>query len=181
VLKVDFGVHVRGRILDSAFTLIWEPTYEKLVEAVKAATDTGVRVGHAPQSVFAFLADSCLRKQGSMCDWGSWVQQFKRQWNPTKSKSMARCSQVSRVFGGFIVLLMAFHRSVKTIENLSGHTISTYQVHGGGKSVPLVRTEDQTKMEEGEYFAIETFGSTGRGRIVECVSGTRCFIGVSLG
>lgn len=34
----------------------------------------------------------------------------------------------------------------------------------------LVKNEDQTKMEEGEYFAIETFGSTGRGRIVEGVS-----------
>ena len=45
VLKVDIGVHVKGRILDSAFTMIWEPTYEKLVEAVKAATNTGVRVG----------------------------------------------------------------------------------------------------------------------------------------
>ena len=44
VLKVDFGVHVKGRIVDSAFTLIWEPTYEKLVEAVKAATNTGIRV-----------------------------------------------------------------------------------------------------------------------------------------
>ena len=34
----------------------------------------------------------------------------------------------------------------------------------------LVKNEDQTKMEEGEYFAIETFGSTGRGRVVENVS-----------
>ena len=34
----------------------------------------------------------------------------------------------------------------------------------------LVKNEDQTKMEEGEYFAIETFGSTGRGRVVESVS-----------
>ena len=25
-------------------------------------------------------------------------------------------------------------------------------------------------MEEGEYFAIETFGSTGRGRVIESVS-----------
>lgn len=33
----------------------------------------------------------------------------------------------------------------------------------------LVNNEDQTKMEEGEYFAIETFGSTGRGRVVENV------------
>jgi methionyl aminopeptidase len=57
---------------------------------------------------------------------------------------------------------------VKVIENLSGHSINPYQIHGG-KSVLLVKSDDQTKMEEGEYYAIETFGSTGRGRIVENV------------
>jgi methionine aminopeptidase len=45
VLKVDFGVQVKGRIVDSAFTLTWEHTYDTLIEAVKAATDTGIRVG----------------------------------------------------------------------------------------------------------------------------------------
>lgn len=44
VLKVDFGVHVNGRIVDSAFTMNFEHTYDKLLEAVKAATDTGIRV-----------------------------------------------------------------------------------------------------------------------------------------
>ena len=44
VLKVDFGVHVNGRIVDSAFTLTFDHTYDKLVEAVQAATETGVRV-----------------------------------------------------------------------------------------------------------------------------------------
>ena len=58
---------------------------------------------------------------------------------------------------------------MKPIENLSGHSIGIYQIHGG-KSVLLVKNEDQTKMEEGDYFAIETFGSTGRGRVVESVS-----------
>lgn len=43
-MKVDFGVHVNGRILDSAFTLEFGHTYDKLLEAVRAATDTGVRV-----------------------------------------------------------------------------------------------------------------------------------------
>lgn len=52
---------------------------------------------------------------------------------------------------------------------MSGHSINTYQIHGG-KSVLLVKNDDPTKMEEGEYFAIETFGSTGRGRIIESVS-----------
>jgi len=44
VLKIDIGVHVKGRIVDSAFTLNFEPTYDTLLEAVKASTDTGVRV-----------------------------------------------------------------------------------------------------------------------------------------
>ena len=44
IMKVDIGVHVKGRIVDSAFTLSWNPEYEKLLEAVKAATNTGIRV-----------------------------------------------------------------------------------------------------------------------------------------
>lgn len=52
---------------------------------------------------------------------------------------------------------------VKAVRDLSGHNIRQYQIHGG-KSIPFVKTKDQTKMEEGEVFAIETFGSTGRGK-----------------
>jgi methionyl aminopeptidase len=52
--------------------------------------------------------------------------------------------------------------SVRPIENLSGHSIKPYRIHGG-KSPLLVRNSDPTKMEEGGFFAIETFGSTGRG------------------
>lgn len=53
VLKVDIGVHVNGRICDSAFTLTFEPTYNKLLEAVKAATDTGIRVNHNISTVLS--------------------------------------------------------------------------------------------------------------------------------
>lgn len=56
---------------------------------------------------------------------------------------------------------------VKSIRNLNGHNITPYQIHGG-KSVPIVKgTEAGVKMEEGELFAIETFGSTGRGVVIE--------------
>jgi methionyl aminopeptidase len=55
---------------------------------------------------------------------------------------------------------------VKPIRNLCGHNISPYTIHGG-KSVPIVKSNDDTKMEEGELFAIETFGSTGRGVVYE--------------
>jgi methionine aminopeptidase len=53
---------------------------------------------------------------------------------------------------------------VKCIRNLNGHNIGQWQIHYG-KSVPIVKSNDQTKMEEGEVFAIETFGSTGNGYV----------------
>ena len=60
--------------------------------------------------------------------------------------------------------------SVKSIRNLTGHSINPYVIHGG-KSVPIVKGQDNgEKMEEGEYFAIETFGSTGNGWVRDDVS-----------
>ncbi|OQR68186.1 methionine aminopeptidase 2-like [Tropilaelaps mercedesae] len=53
---------------------------------------------------------------------------------------------------------------VKCIRNLNGHSIAPYRIHAG-KTVPIVKGGEQTRMEEGEVFAIETFGSTGRGMV----------------
>ncbi|KAH9858343.1 peptidase M24A methionine aminopeptidase [Lenzites betulinus] len=130
VLKVDIGVHVKGRILDSAFTLTFDPTYEKLLEAVKAATDTGVRE-----------AGIDVR----LGELAGYIQETMESYEVEVNGKML---------------------PVKPIENLSGHSIKPYQIHGS-KSVLLVKNDDQTKMEEGEYFAIETFGSTGRGKVIE--------------
>ncbi|RDB28836.1 Methionine aminopeptidase 2, partial [Hypsizygus marmoreus] len=130
VLKVDIGVHVKGRIADSAFTMTFDHKYDKLLEAVKAATDTGIREAGI---------DVRLGELGGL------IQETMESYEVE--------------IGGKVY-------PVKPIENLSGHSINPYQIHGG-KSVLLVKNNDQTKMEEGDYFAIETFGSTGRGRIVE--------------
>ena len=51
---------------------------------------------------------------------------------------------------------------IKCIRNLNGHSISPYQIHSG-KTVPIVKGGEKTLMEEDEFYAIETFGSTGRG------------------
>ncbi|KAJ9097225.1 hypothetical protein QFC21_004894 [Naganishia friedmannii] len=140
VMKVDFGVHVKGRIVDSAFTLNFEPTYDTLLEAVKAATDAGIRE-----------AGIDVR----LCEIGDAVQEVMESYEVE--------------VGGKIY-------PVKAIANLNGHSIAPYSIHGGhdgisGKSVPIVKMHgsqrDETKMEEGEYYAIETFGSTGRGRVIE--------------
>lgn len=140
VLKVDFGIHVKGRIVDSAFTLNWEPTWDRLLDAVKDATNTGIAA-----------AGIDVR----LCDIGEAIQE---------------------VMESYEVEVNGKVHQVKSIKNLNGHSIVPYVIHGGkdgnpGKSVPIVKQYgdrmDTTRMEEGEYFAIETFGSTGAGRVIE--------------
>lgn len=86
--------------------------------------------------------------------------------------------------------------AVKPIRNLNGHSIGQYRIHAG-KTVPIVKGGEATRMEvslshfhelliqtlvvfiktyilslqEGEVYAIETFGSTGKGVVhddMEC-------------
>ncbi|KAF7327009.1 Methionine aminopeptidase 2 [Mycena kentingensis (nom. inval.)] len=133
ILKVDIGVHVKGRILDSAFTMSWAPEYQQLLDAVQAATNTGIREAGI---------DVRLGELGGLIE---------------ETMTSYEVEIGGKVF------------PVKPISTLCGHTITPYNIHGGatGKSIPSVKTNDQTKMEEGEYYAVETFGSTGRGRVIE--------------
>jgi len=73
---------------------------------------------------------------------------------------------VEEVMESFEVELDGKTYPVKCVRNLNGHSMGPYQIHAG-KSVPIVKGGDATKMEEGEFYAIETFGSTGRGHVVE--------------
>ncbi|KAB0340001.1 hypothetical protein FD754_023484 [Muntiacus muntjak] len=59
---------------------------------------------------------------------------------------------------------------LKPIRNLNGHSIGPYRIHAG-KTVPILKGGEATRMEEGEVYAIETFGSTGKGVVhddMEC-------------
>ncbi|OIW29010.1 peptidase M24A, methionine aminopeptidase [Coniochaeta ligniaria NRRL 30616] len=128
VMKVDIGVHVNGRIVDSAFTVAFNPVYDPLLEAVKEATNAGIREAGIDVRVG---------------DLGGIIQE---------------------VMESYEVEIGGTTYPVKSIRNLNGHTINHYSIHGG-KSVPIVKSKDQTKMEEGDVFAIETFGSTGLGHV----------------
>ena len=52
---------------------------------------------------------------------------------------------------------------IKSVTNLTGHSIKEYQIHAG-KQVPNCHAPRYNdRIEEGEVFAIETFASTGSG------------------
>lgn len=122
VMKVDFGVHINGRIVDSAFTMAFEEKFDPLLEAVKAATNAGVK---------AAGIDARLGEIGGI---------------------------IQEVMESYEVELNGTMYPVKAIRNLNGHTIKPFSIHGD-KSVPIVKSNDQTRMEEGDVFAVETFGS----------------------
>jgi len=43
VCKIDFGTHIGGRIIDSAFTIAFNPEYDNLLMAAKEATNAGIK------------------------------------------------------------------------------------------------------------------------------------------
>jgi len=56
---------------------------------------------------------------------------------------------------------------VRPVLNLNGHTIEQYKIHGG-KYVPITkRSGNRDRMVEGEFYAIETFATTGNGYVRE--------------
>jgi len=131
VVKIDFGTHVNGHIVDSAFTMSFNPKFDKLIEAAKEATNAGIKE-----------AGIDVR----LCDIGAVIHE---------------------VYDSYEIELDGKTHQIKPIRNLNGHSIERYRIHAG-KSVPIVRgSGDQTKMEEGEHFAIETFCSTGKGYVNE--------------
>lgn len=134
VCKIDFGTHVNGHIIDCAFTVAFNPKYDKLKEAVRAATNAGIKE-----------AGIDVR----LCDIGETVQE---------------------VMESYEIDLDGKTYQIKPIRNLNGHSIAPYRIHAG-KSVPIVKGAEATRMEEGELYAIETFGSTGKGVVhddMEC-------------
>ncbi|XP_011306767.1 methionine aminopeptidase 2 [Fopius arisanus] len=126
ITKIDFGTHINGRIIDCAFTLAFNPKFDKLIEAVRDATNTGIKAAGIDVQ---------------LCDVGAAVQE---------------------VMESYEVEIDGKTYQVKSIRNLNGHSILPYRIHAG-KTVPIVRGGEATRMEENEFYAIETFGSTGRG------------------
>ena len=128
VMKIDIGVHVNGLIVDSAFTMAFDPMYDNLLAAVKDATNTGVRE-----------AGIDVR----LGELGGYIQETMESYE---------CEINGKTY------------PIKSIRNIGGHSILPYCIHGT-KSIPSIATGDITKMEEGDVFAIETFGTTGTGRV----------------
>ena len=131
VMKIDYGSHVDGLMTDCAFTVAFNPRYDPLLEAVKEATNTGIKEAGI-DSIFSEIGE-----------------------------------RIQETMESFEVTIGNKTFPVKCVENLCGHSMEPYKIHAG-KSVNIVRNDQCcVRMVEGEQYAIETFGTTGKGRVYE--------------
>ena len=71
---------------------------------------------------------------------------------------------IQEVFDAGTIEINGKIHQIKPITNLSGHLMRPYTIHAG-KSIPICKGGTPGKMEQGELYACETFGSTGKGRV----------------
>ena len=126
VCKIDYGVHINGIIIDSAFTLSFNPIYDKLLQASKESTELAIKMS-GPDTILGEI--------------GTAVQENIESYE--------------------IELNNKTHH-IKSVKTLTGHQINPYQIHGK-KSVPNFSINYPERMKPDEFYAIETFASSGTG------------------
>jgi len=128
VCSIDYGVHVNGHIIDSAFTINPNQKYQKLLESSYEAVH---------QTLKTIGSDVLLNELSDNIE------------------EIVKSYEVED--GGKLI-------PVKPIDNVCGHNILPWQIHGG-KSIYAQRhpSQENQRVEAGDVFAVEVFTSTGDG------------------
>ena len=149
VVKVDIGVHINGRIIDSAFTHIVtdqpgvhdkDNIYNSVLEASRESVLCAIKMAGPEQRLDEI------------------------------SESIDEIIQSHEVdMGGESI-------PIKSVEGIGGHNIKQYQIHGGKLilSRPDYEIQGDQRMEEDEIYAIETYATTGFGVMTQNSEMPRC-------
>lgn len=145
LIKIDWGVHINGAITDGAFSFSFSDKYDKLIQASEDATNSAIKMSGPG----AYLGDIG--------------------------------SHIEEVIESYELELDGKTYPLKSIGDLCGHQIGKYQIHCG-KTVPNIKfmplmkppLREKYRMEEGEVYAIETFPTTGSGKVFEDKTPNEC-------
>jgi methionyl aminopeptidase len=135
VVKFDFGVHVEGCIIDSAFTHIVgakeDDPYNELLNASKDATYSAIAMSGPDTRLYELseVIEEIIKSYEVQVDYGIGTL------------------------------------DIVPVKGIGGHNILPYKIHGGKLilSVPDEEIQGNLKMESGEIYAIETYATTGSG------------------
>ena len=131
LIKIDYGVHINGSIIDSAFSYSFDDKYKNLIDCSKNAT---------------LMAINMMKPEMCLSEIGEIVEEY-----------MTSCE---------IILNNKLYK-IKPVRDLCGHEIRKYMIHGK-KVIPNIKIENYNeRVKSGEYYAVETFATTGSGLTYE--------------
>tara|TARA_Y100000741_G_C18258423_1_gene559778 strand:- start:2321 stop:3235 length:915 start_codon:yes stop_codon:yes gene_type:complete len=131
VIKIDFGIHINGSIIDSAFTFSFDNKYNKLLDSSKTSTDIAIKLARP---------DMLLSEIGN---------------------------EIEENMRSYEIELNGKIKKIVPVKNLCGHEINRFEIHGS-KVIPIIKCPFYNeRIKEGEYYAVETFASTGKGDTYE--------------
>lgn len=137
LIKVDFGVHINGHIIDGAFSWSASKKYDELILISEEATQCGID-NSGPDAILGEI--------------GKEIQEIIESYEIEIDKKIYK---------------------VKSTVDICGHQIGQYHIHAG-KAVPNVKFPYYERMKVDEEYAIETFPTTGTGRVTTSTIFSEC-------
>jgi len=127
ILKIDYGVHINGNIVDEAFSVTNNPKLFPLMNSSKDALRNMIKE---------------LRPDTRICSLGEICEEIVKSYE-------------IEVRPGLFV-------PVKPINNVTGHTIDPWNIHGN-KMVYNINNNSTNIVEENETYALEVYTTDGTG------------------
>ncbi|CAE7724900.1 RPL4A [Symbiodinium microadriaticum] len=149
VCKLDFGVQVGGRIVDCAFTIAFNERWVLLPGFVLPVLGVFKQERYDPIIEASQAGTNTGVKEAGI-----------------DARFQDIGAAIQETIESYEIELNGKTWPIKPVRNLNGHSIGPYQIHGG-KSVPITKNQESSIMEEGEFYAIETFASNGKAYVVE--------------
>lgn len=143
VVKIDIGVHINGRIIDSAFTHI-------------ITKQPGI---HDSESIYNSVMEASRE---------SMLNAIKLAGPDQRLDEMSE--MITDIIESYEVNMGTdMNLPIKPVTGIGGHNIKRYNVHGGKYilSRPDYAFQGDQRMEEDEIYAIETYATTGAGIITQ--------------
>lgn len=134
ILKIDFGVHIDGHIIDGAISISHNPILQKLIDVSEKATNKAIEN---------------FKPNQSLSEIGKIIQDFVE--SPENNLEIKiNENKIKKI-------------KLKSLRDLCGHQIDLFKIHSG-KAVPNIYFPYTGIIKEGEVYAIEPFITTGNGR-----------------
>jgi methionyl aminopeptidase len=131
VIKIDYGVHIEGSIIDAAFTYSFDEKYKNLLDASRTSTDLAIKLARPDM----LLTEIGKEIEENMCSYEIEID--------------------NKIY------------KIKPVRTLCGHEINKYEIHGN-KLIPNIYMKDYNeRIDSEEFFAVETFATTGNGLTYE--------------